>query len=216
MDTYEVRRKKMVERQLISRGIRDERVLSAMARVPRHLFVGQDQEDRAYDDSALSIGQGQTISQPYMVAVMTEILCVKPQDRVLEIGTGSGYQAAILAELAKEVYTVERIALLADRARFFFNELGYGTIQMKVDDGTSGWPEFAPFDKILVTASAPEIPESLLAQLAQEGIALAPVGTRYAQELLTIKKRGSLFEKTWSVPCVFVPLIGKYGWSVEE
>ncbi len=211
MDFKELR-EFMVRTQLIPRGIKDERLLDAMKKVPRHLFVGDSMQYMAYDDMALSIGEGQTISQPYMVAVMTELLELKGNEKVLEIGTGSGYQAAILAELAKDVYTVERVALLANRTEERFHALGYNNIHIKVGDGTLGWSEEAPFDRIIITAGTPRIPEPLIEQLFEGGIIIAPVGDRFSQQLLKVRKsKGKLLED-YHTPCVFVPLIGEHGW----
>jgi protein-L-isoaspartate(D-aspartate) O-methyltransferase len=205
----------MVKTQLIPRGIKDERVLNAMKKVPRHLFIDESIQYMAYDDMALSIGKGQTISQPYMVAVMTELLELKGNEKVLEIGTGSGYQAAILAELAKDVYTVERVALLANRTEERFHSLGYNNIHIKVGDGTLGWSEEAPFDRIIITAGTPRIPEPLIEQLFEGGIIIAPVGDRFSQQLLKVRKsKGKLLED-YHTPCVFVPLIGEHGWKGE-
>lgn len=202
----------MVETQIILRGVKDQRVINAMLKVPRHKFVPEELIYRAYDDMALPIGEGQTISQPYMVAVMTELLEPDINHRILEIGTGSGYQAAVLAEIAKEVYTIERVASLSERARTIIRELGYENIFFKIGDGTLGWPEEAPFDRIIITAAAPEIPQTLVDQLNDGGIIVAPVGSRYSQILLKgIKKKGSLITEE-SVPCVFVPLVGEKGW----
>jgi protein-L-isoaspartate(D-aspartate) O-methyltransferase len=206
----------MVKTQLIPRGIKDERVLAAMKKVPRHLFVDEQLQDRAYDDSALSIGEEQTISQPYMVAVMTEFLELKGTEKVLEIGTGSGYQAAVLAELAKEVFTVERIALLAERAEERYRELGYANVRVKVADGTLGWPDASPFDRIIVTAGTPKVPDPLLQQLADQGILIAPVGNRFSQQIIKVKKNGDKVVEEYLTPCVFVPLIGEYGWKKED
>ncbi len=213
---FESLREHMVRTQLITRGIRDERVLSAIRKVPRHLFVDQSMQSRAYDDMALSIGDGQTISQPFMVAIMTELLELKGEEKVLEIGTGSGYQAAVLAELAREVYTVERIVQLAGRAEERFRALGYQNIRVKVDDGTLGWTEASPFDRIIVTAGAPKIPDPLKGQLADGGILLAPVGDRFSQQLLKITKKDAKIKEEYHTPCVFVPLIGRHGWSGAE
>lgn len=209
-------RELMVKTQLIPRGIRDERVLSAMKKVPRHLFVDEHIQHKAYDDMALSIGEGQTISQPYMVAVMTELLELKGNEKVLEIGSGSGYQAAILAELSKEVYTVERIAVLAEKAKNKLNSMGYTNIHIRVSNGTLGWPEEAPFDRIILTAGTPKVPEPLINQLSDEGILIAPVGDRFSQQLLKIKKSKGKFSEQYHTPCVFVPLIGKYGWQEDK
>ncbi len=209
---FENLRRWMVDTQIILRGVKDQKVINAMLKVPRHRFVPEELTDRAYDDMALPIGEGQTISQPYMVAVMTELLELDINHRVLEIGTGSGYQAAVLAEIVKEVYTVERIASLSERARQIVRELGYDNIFFRIGDGTLGWPEEAPFDRIIVTAAAPEIPDTLIDQLKEGGIVVAPVGSRYSQVLLKgIKKKGILTTQE-SVPCVFVPLVGERGW----
>jgi len=202
----------MVKTQLMPRGIKDERVLNAMKKVPRHLFVNDSIQDRAYDDMALSIGDGQTISQPYMVAVMTELLELRGEEKVLEIGTGSGYQAAILAELAKEVYTIDRITVLAAQAEERFRSLGYNNIHIKVGDGTLGWPEQAPFDRIIITAGCPKIPEPLIEQLSEEGTIVAPVGDFFSQQLLKVRKSRGRLSEEYHTPCVFVPLIGEYGW----
>jgi protein-L-isoaspartate(D-aspartate) O-methyltransferase len=206
----------MVKTQLIPRGIKDERVLAAMKKVPRHLFVDESMQHRAYDDSALSIGEGQTISQPYMVAVMTEFLELKGTEKVLEIGTGSGYQAAVLAGLAKEVYTVERIAVLAERAEERYHALGYANIHVKIANGTLGWPEASPFDRIIITAGTPKVPDPLLLQLADQGILIAPVGDRFSQQIIKVKKTGDKVVEEYLTPCIFVPLIGEYGWKKED
>jgi protein-L-isoaspartate(D-aspartate) O-methyltransferase len=184
-----------------------------MRRVPRHLFVDASMQHRAYDDMALPIGEGQTISQPYMVGVMTELLELTGEEKVLEIGTGSGYQAAILSQLAKDVFTIERIASLAERARERFQELSYFNVKVKTGDGTLGWPEEAPFDRIIITAASPKIPDPLKEQLSDKGIIVIPVGSRYSQQLLRIKKTTSGLEKEYHTPCVFVPLIGEHGWK---
>ena len=205
----------MVKTQLIPRGIKDERMLAAMKKVPRHLFVDEAMQHRAYDDSALPIGEGQTISQPYMVAVMTELLALHGTEKVLEIGTGSGYQAAVLAELVKEVYTVERITVLAKRAEGRYRELGYDNIHVKVADGTLGWPEASPFDRIIITAGTPKVPEPLLQQLADQGMLIAPVGDRFSQQIIKVRKIGEKVVEEYHTPCVFVPLIGEYGWKKE-
>ncbi len=203
----------MVETQLIPRGIKDQRVLAALRKVPRHLFAGESNLPNAYDDMALSIGEGQTISQPYMVAIMTELLELSGEEKVLEIGTGSGYQGAILAELAKEVYTIERIPVLSERAASMFLALSYKNIYVKTGDGTLGWPQEAPFDRIIITAAAPKIPDPLLDQLGMNGILVIPVGSRFSQTLLKIRMtEDGIVEKHYT-PCVFVPLIGKYGWE---
>jgi protein-L-isoaspartate(D-aspartate) O-methyltransferase len=206
-------RNRMVDDQIIPRGVRDERVLAALRKVPRHEFLPEAIRGMAYADNALPIGEGQTISQPYMVGLMTELLALKGTERVLEIGTGSGYQAAVLAELCEKVYTVERIKTLADRARATLDRLGYRSVAIKVYDGTYGWKDMAPFDAILVTAGSPDIPAPLVEQLKEGGKMVIPVGTRYGQELIRIIKtaEGTLQEQ--SIPCVFVPLIGNHGWK---
>ncbi len=212
---FEELRDFMVRTQLIPREIKDERLLRAMRKVPRHLFVDESIQHKAYEDMALPIGEGQTISQPYMVAIMTELLELKGNEKVLEVGTGSGYQAAILAELSKEVYTVERFEALAQRAQEKFRFLGYVNIYVRVGDGTLGWPEEAPFDRIIVTAGTPRIPEPFIQQLSQGGIIVAPVGERFAQQLLKVKKSEGKLSEEYYTPCVFVPLVGRYGWDGE-
>ncbi|MGB9698256.1 MAG: protein-L-isoaspartate(D-aspartate) O-methyltransferase [Thermodesulfobacteriota bacterium] len=215
MRDFEKERLAMVEEQLKRRGIRDGRVLEAMSKVPRHTFVPEAHRGAAYEDRPLPIGEGQTISQPYMVAVMTQSLELKGEERVLEIGTGSGYQTAILAELAKEVCTIERIPLLLERAQSTLQRLGYENIFFKVGDGTKGWPEKAPFEGIIVTAGAPEIPQTLLAQLADGGRLVIPVGPRYTQTLYKVTRRGKNYKEEDITGCVFVPLLGEYGWKEE-
>ena len=206
----------MVRTQLIPRGIRDKRVLAAMERVPRHLFVDASTMTNAYSDMALPIGEGQTISQPYMVAVMTELLELNGTEKVLEVGTGSGYQAAVLAELSKAVFTIERIAVLAERAKKKFQDFSYANIRIRVGDGTLGWPEEAPFDRIIITAGAPEVPKPLLEQLAEGGILVIPVGDLYSQQLLKARKTGDHLKKEYHTPCVFVPLVGQYAWNKDS
>lgn len=203
----------MINAQLVPRGIRDERVLKTMKKVPRHLFVDESIQYKAYDDIALPIDEGQTISQPYMVAIMTELLELKGNEKVLEVGTGSGYQAAILAELSKAVYTIDRFAVLVEKAEKRFRFLGYNNIHTRVGDGTLGWTEEAPFDRIIITAGTPEIPEPIMEQLSTEGIIVAPVGELFSQQLIKVKKsKGGILEERHT-PCVFVPLVGKYGWD---
>lgn len=213
MEEYRKLRDWMVESQLIPRGIRSARVLDAMRKVPRHLFMPAASRPSAYDDMALSIGEGQTISQPYMVAVMTELLDLKGAEKVLEIGTGSGYQAAVLAELANEVYTIERVPALAGRAAAVLAGLGYGNVRVVVGDGTKGLEDKAPFDRIIITAAAPEIPAPLIAQLREGGIIVAPVGERFSQVLVKNRKIKGVLTVEYHVPCVFVPLIGEHGWK---
>lgn len=213
MDDYKRLREIMVETQLIPRGIKDHRVLEAMRRVPRHLFMPDHLRPGAYDDIALPIGEGQTISQPYMVAVMTELLELIGDEKVLEVGTGSGYQAAILGELSREVYTLERIGSLSERARERLISLGYGNVHLFTADGSLGLEGKAPFDRIIVTAAAPLIPDPLIGQLREGGIIVAPVGERFSQVLIKGRKKGGLLEEESQTPCVFVPLIGEYGWK---
>jgi len=206
------RAKRALLAELRALGIRDERVLSAMERVPRHLFVPPELVPYAYEDRPLPIGAGQTISQPYIVALSTQALELSPQDRVLEIGTGSGYQAAVLAELAGEVYTVERLPELSQAARERLERLGYKNLHFRVGDGTKGWPEEAPFDAILVTAAAPRVPQSLIEQLAEGGRLVIPIGGRESQTLWRMEKRAGRLKKAYLCPCTFVPLIGEEGW----
>ncbi len=203
----------MVEDQLRSRGIKDERVLSVMEKVPRHLFVEEHLRDRAYEDRAFPIGEGQTISQPYMVALMTELLELNGDEKVLEIGTGSGYQTAVLSMLASEVYSVERIQPLALRAKDLLEKLEYENVHVFVSDGTLGLENRSPFDGIIVTAGAPEIPGQYIEQLAVNGRLVIPVGEKKSQVLHKIKKTRSGLEETLSTACVFVPLIGDKGWE---
>src|SRR5512135_2053663 len=195
----------MVEEQIVSRDVKDERILAAMRRVPRHEFLPEAIRGMAYADNAIPLGEGQTISQPFMVALMSELLELTGAERVLEIGTGSGYQAAVLAELCEKVYTVERIKLLADRARTNLDRLGYRSVAIKVYDGTYGWKDMAPFDAIMVTAGAPDIPAPLVDQPKEDGRMVIPVGDRYGQVLLTIVKGPSGTVKERSIPCTFVP-----------
>ena len=210
---FERERQRMVEEQIIGRGIRDERVLAAMRKVPRHEFLPEAMHGNAYVDQALPIGEGQTMSQPYMVALMTQLLELTGTERVLEIGTGSGYQAAVLTELAGKVYTVERIKTLAERARAVLDRLGYRSVALKVYDGTYGWKEMSPFDAIMVTAGAPHIPDALVEQLREGGRMVIPVGDRYGQRLMKVVKTADGVLSEQSVPCVFVPLIGNHGWK---
>lgn len=206
-------RERMVKEQIIARGVEDKRVLDAMMRVPRHLFVDDVYQHQAYNDYPLSVGHGQTISQPYMVAVMTELLELKPKDTVLEIGTGSGYQAAILSLLCKMVYTIERITALKERAREKLEKLGITNIAYMTGDGSLGWPQYAPYDGIIVTAGAPEVPNSLIEQLAEKGRLVVPVGSEFFQTLnIVTKQRGRIFRKEL-FECTFVPLLGKQGWK---
>jgi len=215
MDFKELR-EYMVDTQLIPRGIKDERVLAAMRKVPRHLFVDGALQYKAYDDMALPIGEDQTISQPYMVAIMTELLQLRGDEKVLEIGTGSGYQAAVLAELSLAVFTIERKAVLARKAEERIRALGYYNIKAKVGDGTLGWQEESPFDRIIITAGSPQLPQPLTEQLSDGGIIVAPVGDRFSQQLVVIKKLKGALSEQLHTPCIFVPLIGEYGWGRDE
>jgi protein-L-isoaspartate(D-aspartate) O-methyltransferase len=203
----------MVERQLRRRGVQDERVLSAMARVPRELFLPEDVRERAYDDAALPIGGGQTMSQPYIVAKMSELLSLDGDERVLDVGTGSGYHAAVLAELADEVVTIERVRALAERARAALAAAGYDGVDARVGDGTLGVPDRAPYDAIAVAAAAPVLPESLYEQLKLGGRIVVPVGGRANQRLELIVKSPEGAAVVRSVPCRFVPLVGEEGFS---
>lgn len=213
MINYESERKRMVDEQIVARGVMDQRVLAAMRKVPRHEFLPEVMRGMAYGDHALPLGEGQTMSQPYMVAVMTELLDIKETDRVLEIGTGSGYQAAVLAELCEKVYTVERVKILADKARTTLDRLGYKSVAIKVYDGTYGWKDMAPFDAIMVTAGAPDIPAPLVEQLREGGRIVIPVGERYGQVLVKAVKSAEGIITQKSIPCIFVPLIGNHGWK---
>ncbi|MFQ6066568.1 MAG: protein-L-isoaspartate(D-aspartate) O-methyltransferase [bacterium] len=212
---YKKLRQAMVKDQLIVRGISDERVLAAFYKVEREKFVPFELRKDAYGDFPLSIGEGQTISQPYMVALMTQSLELKGGERVLEIGTGSGYQTAILAELSEEVYSVERIKSLAQKADSLLKKLGYSQVKIFVSDGTRGWKESSPYDRILVTAGAKQVPQPLVNQLKDEGIMVIPVGSIYSQELKVVRKKKGQVRSTTVERCVFVPLIGKYGWSED-
>jgi protein-L-isoaspartate(D-aspartate) O-methyltransferase len=209
---YTKAREKMIRQQITARGIRDGRVLGAMRSVPRHLFVPLNLRRLAYHDGPLSIGQGQTISQPYIVALMTEALELKGHERVLEVGTGSGYQVAILSRLASWVYTIERIPELAGKARDLLHQLGCANVQVYVGDGTLGWPEHAPYDAIIVTAASPDVPEPLMEQLAEGGRLVVPVGGSWSQLLVRMRKQGGRLRRQELTTVAFVPLIGEYGW----
>lgn len=208
-------RLKMVEEQIISRGIEDPRVIAAMKKVPRHLFVEEALQSQAYSDHPLPIGEKQTISQPYMVALMTEALQLNGREKVLEIGAGSGYQAAILAELAAKVFSIERIRSLAIKARKLLYELGYFNVEIRVSDGTYGWLEESPFDGIIVTAGSPDIPQPLIDQLAMGGRLVIPVGDAYVQDLIRVTQTEEGIRREDLGGCRFVKLIGKYGWENE-
>jgi len=202
----------MVVEQLQRRGVHDARVLDAMARVPRHEFVPPEQQAQAYGDCALPIGEGQTISQPFMVAVMSAALALAGGERVLEIGTGSGYQAAVLGALAREVITIERRASLAAVARQRLASLGYTNIDVVVADGSNGYPPRAPYGGIIVTAGAPRVPASLKTQLADGGRLVVPIGSRFHQDLVVVERRGDALVETMREACAFVPLVGQEGW----
>ncbi|HOJ51472.1 MAG TPA: protein-L-isoaspartate(D-aspartate) O-methyltransferase [Syntrophales bacterium] len=215
IDRFLRQRKKMVDAQIRARGIKDERVLKAMEKIPRHLFVEPALEDQAYNDTPLPIGEGQTISQPYMVAIMTEALKLSGKEKVLEIGTGSGYQTAILAEIAEQVFSIERIATLAAQARKTLDALKYFNVAIRVGDGSLGWRDQAPFDAIIVTAGAPNIPRPLVEQLAIGGRLVIPVGGRFTQELYRVTRLSDDPEEVKKEAlggCRFVDLIGEHGW----
>ncbi len=205
----------MVQDQVVARGIKDQRVIEAMRHVPRHLFVEEALQGQAYNDRPLPIGDKQTISQPYMVALMTEVLALTGREKVLEVGTGSGYQTAILAECAAKVFSVERIRTLAIRARKLLLDLGYSNVEVKFSDGTVGWPEESPFDAIMVTAGAPTIPQPLIDQLKVGGRMSIPVGESQVQDLIRITRTEDGVKKENFGGCRFVRLIGKYGWEAE-
>jgi protein-L-isoaspartate(D-aspartate) O-methyltransferase len=206
----------MVKRQLRARGIRDPRVLAAMLAVPRHAFVLPEFAAQAYSDKPLPIGEGQNISQPYMVASMTEVLELSAADRVLEIGTGSGYQTAVLSLLARDVYTIENHGALAEAARERLARLGYASVHVHAGDGTLGLAEEAPFAAILVTAAAPSVPPPLLEQLAEGGRLVLPVGSVQEQQLQRIRRRDGRYFTELFYPCRFVPLVGRHGWPGQD
>ncbi len=210
--TNDNRAQEMVRTQIQARGVLNRRVLEVMSQIPRETFLGGQKNVNPYGDFPIPIGHGQTISQPYMVAFMTEQLGLRGCEKVLEIGTGSGYQTAVLAELAEQIYTIERIPYLLDRSKEILKKLGYSNIEFKVADGSDGWVEEEPFDGILVTAAVPSIPDSLKVQLADNGTLVIPVGDYKTYQLLTVVKRiGKRFETRESIGCRFVPLIGKIG-----
>jgi protein-L-isoaspartate(D-aspartate) O-methyltransferase len=213
MDPYEPERMRMVEEQIARRGLAEPRLLAAMRAVPRHRFVPPDELEWAYSDGPLPIGHGQTISQPYIVALMTNLLRLAPTARVLEVGTGSGYQAAILAKMAAEVHTVEVIPELAHQAERVLAELGLANVHVHVGDGSLGWLEAAPYDGILVAAAAPDVPPPLLDQLAEDGRLVLPVGSRGFQELQVWERRGGHLHCERGIPVAFVPLRGEHGWK---
>ncbi|MGH7774376.1 MAG: protein-L-isoaspartate(D-aspartate) O-methyltransferase [Candidatus Binatia bacterium] len=209
---YHRAREKMVQEQLVARGIKDPRVLKAMGKVPRHLFVEEALGDRAYDDGPLPIGEKQTISQPYMVGLMTEALELGGDERVLEVGTGSGYQTAVLAELSLNVFSIEKVRSLAVRARALLDELGYYNVAIHVGDGTLGFSDHAPFDAILVTAGSPGLPQPLVDQLSVGGRLVIPLGDEQSQVLKRVRRTASGVEEEHLGECRFVKLWGKYGW----
>ena len=211
--SYGRQRRDMVEKQLRGRGIRDDRVLEAFLEVPRHRFVPDKWIDRAYDDGPLPIGHDQTVSQPYMVAAMIRAARVSPGNRVLDIGTGSGYQAALLAAMKVQVFSVERIPELAGQAADRLAGLGYRDVRLRVADGTLGWEEYAPFESIIVGAASPRIPEPLLLQLRESGRLVIPLGRDYSQVLNIVTRKGDGYRTDRAERCVFVPLIGKYAWK---
>ncbi len=213
---YINRREEMVRKHIESRGVTAPAVLAALRKVPRHLFVSEALRDQAYSDCPLPIGEQQTISQPFIVAEMTQALQLKGDERVLEIGTGSGYQAAVLAEIVSKVYTVERKKNLFMRTRRLFDELKYFNIVAKYTDGTTGWPSESPFDAIIVTAGAPEIPHALTEQLADGGRLVIPVGDKHSQDLMVLHTtHDGIIEESLG-RCRFVKLVGRHGWSTEE
>ena len=213
---FDAAREKMVLEQLVDRGIKNQEVIRAFLKVPRHLFVEQALRERAYGDYPLPIGLNQTISQPYMVALMCELLELKGNEKVLEIGTGSGYETAILAELAERVFSIERLDFLAQNARVVLDKLRYNNVVTKVADGTYGWREESPFDGIVVTAASPQIPKRLLDQLAVKRHLVIPKGDAFSQTLFKITKAEKGFDTKSITGCVFVKLIGKYGWENEN
>ena len=212
---FALARKKMVQEQLVARGIKDKRVLDAMMKVPRHLFVEEGLWHQAYGDFPLPIGEGQTISQPYIVALMTEALQLTGDDKVLEIGTGSGYQAAILAELTTHVFSIERISSMASKARKILDQLGYANVLIRVSDGTLGWQEETPFAGIIVTAGSPAIPPTLVDQLEVGGRLVIPVGNEYSQTLLKVIKQEKGYKEKDLGGVRFVKLIGDHGWKTD-
>lgn len=210
---YELSRREMVDGQCRARGIKDEGVLAALLKVPRHEFVQGALQERAYGDYPLPIGEGQTISQPYMVALMTEALELHGEEKVLEIGTGSGYQTAVLAEMVKQVFSIERIEALAKQARALLDRLGYANVLLKAGDGTLGWKAYSPFDRILVTAGSPGPPPALFEQLKEGGKMIIPMGDTQSQILTSLEKRNGKEVRRALCGCTFVPLIGKQGWN---
>ncbi|PJB27191.1 protein-L-isoaspartate O-methyltransferase [Candidatus Desantisbacteria bacterium CG_4_9_14_3_um_filter_50_7] len=213
---YEREREEMVRTQVEFRGVTDRRVLDAMRRISREEFAGEKYRAGAYEDHPLSIGEGQTISQPYIVALMTQLLRLSGKEKVLEVGTGSGYQTALLAELGGEIYSVERCGKLAQGAAKVLERLGYKNVRILAGDGTEGLKEYAPFDRIIVTAAAPKVPEPLVEQLCEGGIIVIPAGSLHSQELQVVEKKNNKIHITNHGGCVFVPLVGRYGWQEND
>jgi protein-L-isoaspartate(D-aspartate) O-methyltransferase len=214
-ENFTKQRERMVSDQIEGRMIKNQGVLEAMRRVPRHMFVPEEYHDRAYSDRPIPIGERQTISQPYVVALMTQLLVLKGDERVLEIGTGSGYQAAILAHLAKQVYTIERHEPLSERAAAVLQDLGLENVVVRHGDGSGGWPEHAPYDSIMVTAAAPDVPKPLLEQLVEGGRLVVPVGGSRGQYLQCWQREGDKYTHDTVVPVAFVPLRGEHGWEKD-
>lgn len=210
---YEILRKQMVEKQLIPRGIKESRIIEAFLKVQRHKFIPWELRSSAYADFPVPIGENQTISQPYIVALMTKCLNLSGDEKILEIGTGSGYQTAILAELCSRVYSIERFESLAKRAEYLLNDLGYSNIEIRTGDGTLGWPQQSPFSRIIITAAAPRVPLPLGEQLSENGIMILPQGEIFSQALTLIKKKNGQLKAESICGCVFVPLIGKYSFK---
>ena len=215
-EEFKKERRLMVATQLVPRGISEPRLLEVMRTIPRHEFVPPIYTQHAYDDCALPVGHGQTISQPYMVAVMTQLLALSGTEKVLEVGTGTGYQSAILSALAAEVYTIETIEALYKEASDRLSAMGYDNVHTQLGDGSKGWPEHAPYDRILVTAGAPTVPSPLVEQLADGGILVIPVGSSDTQELLCMKKSGDEISTTHHTLCAFVPLLGEFAWKRDN
>ena len=212
-DAYEAARARMVEEQLARRGVTDERVLAAMRRVPRHLFVEEALQNRAHGDHPLTIGEDQTISQPYIVGLMTQLLELHGQEKDLEVGAGSGYQPSVLAELARRICSIERLPRLAERARALLERLGHDNVWVRVGSGTLGWPDEAPFDRILVTAGGPSVPPPLFQQLGEGGRMVVPIGDAVNQTLTVVEKIGGAMKTRLCGECKFVKLVGKYAWE---
>ena len=213
LNRFERDRARMADEQLAARGITDPRVLAAMRKIPRHVFVDEALRERAYGDHALPIGEEQTISQPYIVALMTSLLALTGREKVLEVGTGSGYQTAVLAELARRVCSIERLPRLGQRARALLEGLGYANVWVRVGSGTFGWPDEAPFDRIIVTAGGPAVPPPLFEQLAPDGRMVLPLGDTESQTLTVVENAGGVMKRTPHGECKFVRLVGKYAWE---